>query len=254
MLDLHRSLSSCRGRARAATESHLKACWRELGRLLAPRAAHSRSLFRGSAFVTSEGKFMKIDRIESSPSRPPLTGSRTASRNPGSGGPDPDPDRHRRGRRGGLPGRSGARRPGRARGPRAGLSRRPPVAPLLVGQDPFDRERFWHWMGGQGSRTPAERHRHGPLGPGRPGRRSARPQAARGCPRQRARVRQHLPQPRLARGLRRARARVPAPGLHGLQDPPALLLGSRHPPSGARPALVHGVGPPDVPGRARGGR
>ena len=102
------------------------------------------------------------------------------------------------------------------------------VRSMLVGQDPLDREKIWKWLWVMN----APEHVTGVIDMAlwdlAGSRRAAGPQAARGSPREGQGVRQHLPEHGAAGELRRARAGLQAPGVHGVQDPPVLLLGPGH--------------------------
>ena len=103
------------------------------------------------------------------------------------------------------------------------------IRPLLIGQNPFDREKFWHWM--WAAKTPenimgvvdmALWDLAGQVA-GLPGF-----QAAGWLPGQGESLCQHLSQYGLGAELRRARHRVPRPGLSGVQDSSVLLLGPEY--------------------------
>ena len=152
-------------------------------------------------------------------------------------------------------GGQGPRRSGWAAGGRAGACWSGRIKPLLLGQDPFDREKFWHWLWvanvaenlisvldmalwdlqARAFGLPVYKL----LG---------------GC---RDKVKAYastFPNMGTPEDYAEHAAGLQGAGLHALQDPPLLLLGPGDAAAGPRAALAHRVGHRGLPGRARGGR
>ncbi len=127
------------------------------------------------------------------------------------------------------------------------------IKTLIVGQDPFDREKFWHWLWVANleenliSVLDMALWDLQALCVWRAGL-----QVAGRLPRQGQGLRQHLSQHGHARRVRPTCLSVQGPRLYPLQDPSLLFLGPGHETARPGPAFPHRTGHRSLPRRARG--